>query len=348
MDLKELIGSELQAISQRESFEYFAFRAAKKSALKVKWGDKSELSQIAYAILEDAENYKNADVVTPSGRRVNRVSIGNLARKASEEITLLVCTTNDLAKYTPEKILNVLTESARLIMVIHDYDNHHWFSMSAIALKLADVYIPAHEYNLQVTRRLCHHPVYPVAVGSIQWRREFLLNRQEDIFRSKRGNLLAGMHVFYPQFSHRNRVLATLATAIPTVGFIEHHSYRAKTAEDRLKDWISAKIHLICPTTLDIPLRFFDALITGGLPIVPTNLKPFLDQIGIPKSHYGIYDVEDILNPLEAQAKWLNHFDALGISGVIDRHYFAMRSHHLDHALDRCFGLAEEILATCN
>jgi hypothetical protein len=107
--------------------------------------------------------------------------------------------------------------------------------------------------------------------------------------------------------------------------------------EVRIRDWISTKTHLICPTTLDIPVRFFDSLITGGLPIVPLALLPSLELLQIPRNFFKIYTLEDLLNPVDAQARWNDEFDKLGLSGILDRHLFAMSHFHIDRILEQVF-----------
>ena len=344
MDLQALVESETQTIIKRERFDYFAFRAAKQRSFMDKLLDTKHQDKNTYAIFTDAENYINASKETPSGRSIRRVSLDSGEIPEADGLTILACTTNDLGKLGPQRIENFVRNSTNVVLAVHDYDNHHWFSMSTIALGLADIYLPAHDYNLQTISRLCHHPVYPVAVGSIQWTKQTLIEHQSAIVDAHRSNQLAGLHIFYPQFDLRNRIIATFSAAIPTVGFVQHDAYRNRPPLERLQAWLSAKIHLICPTTLDVPLRFFDALITGGMPVIPSGLIPTMQTLGISSDFYATYDIQDLLNPLKAQAKWLEIFDLQGKFGIQERFQFAINHFHLDSVLDQAFNLANRII----
>lgn len=346
MDLKGLVDSENHAIAQREQFDYLSFKAAKKRMIQKKLLKYSNSPNFTYGIIEGSQNNKNAGEFTPSGHRISRINIDQISNNAPTDLTILAFTTNDIAQFRVEKIQLITGVNENHITVVQDYDNHHWFTMSSVALQIADVYIPAHESNLQVISRLSYHPINPVAVGSIQWTRNFLLNHQERIFNFIRHTDISGMHVYYPQFQNRNRVITTFSRAAPKVGFIEHGSYINLSPEERLDIWVCSKLHLICPTTHDVPIRFFDALITGGLPIVPIYITPQLERLCIPKSNYLTYDIEDLLNPEVAIRRWIQEFEFRGSIALRERHYFAMKNFHLDSRLERCFMDARAVVCT--
>lgn len=343
-DFNALAEIETKSIELRESFDFLDFQLAKHSNFRKKSIQFKNSRHINFTIFDDSTNYKNASRLTNNGLEINRTSINLAESKDTDSILIIACTTNDLAKQDVGRLMTLLSKSSETILVVQDYDNHHWFRMSGTALQVADVYIPAHEYNLHLIRRLCHHPVKSVPAGSIQWSKQTLLAHNDAIKNTTRKHELSGKHVFYPQFSNRNRVIATFAKASHSVGFIQHSDYHQMSEEVRLRDWLSAKTHLICPTTLDIPIRFFDSLITGGLPIVPLALLPSLELLQIPTNFFNTYTLEDLLNPLDAQARWNNDFDKLGLAGILDRHLFAMNYFHIDRILEQQFTICTHLM----
>jgi len=89
-------------------------------------------------------------------------------------------------------------------------------------------------------------------------------------------------------------------------------------------------LHWVAPVLNDLPIRFFDALITGGIPIVPSGLKPYIDSLQIPDKFYATYSPLDILNPADLLASQNERFEQLGETGVLERHVFALEHFHID------------------
>ena len=114
--------------------------------------------------------------------------------------------------------------------------------------------------------------------------------------------------------------------------------------EDRLVEWYSHKTHWIAPVLNDVPIRIFDALATGGIPIVPNSLRFLPPVSSIPREFIAFYSATDIVHP-HACVAWANGlFDRGGRDGVVDRHRLALRNYHGDTSIRQMLGYAAEVL----
>lgn len=222
-----------------------------------------------------------------------------------------------------------------------DWDNHHWLDLSTFLAAHSDLYAPAHHENLYLLSRYNWHLAGPVYCSSVQWPRQFLTESLPRILLAERSDQPLGMHIPYGQFSFRMRVITTLNQHYPDIGF-SARSFHARTPEDRLREWCSHKTHWIAPVLNDVPIRIFDALVTGGIPIVPESMRLLPPVCSISRHHIVFYGPGDIVNPqaLVAQANTL--FDQGGRDGMVERHRYALKHHHgeisvlhmLDHAAE--------------
>jgi len=83
----------------------------------------------------------------------------------------------------------------------------------------------------------------------------------------------------------------------------------------------------------DAPIRIYDALITGGIPIVPRSLKYHRDVVNM-HDHILFYDYEDIQNPLPITEKANKIFDDNGKDGILARHNLIMNNYHVDNRVE--------------
>jgi hypothetical protein len=225
--------------------------------------------------------------------------------------------------------LQLWLRSPTSIFVIWDFDNHHWFSLSSMLAASCDLYVPTHGDNLEPLSRYNNTMMGPVPSGVIQWSKEFLHGHQSMIYNTDRSNEPYGTHIEYPQFPYRNKNLKLLQQKMPNVKLVDG-SYHSRDMLDRLKEWCSYKVHWIVPVLNDAPIRIFDALITGGIPIVPRSIKYHRDIIDL-HDHILFYDYEDIQNPLTISDEGVKIFNERGLEkGVIERHLIALDRYHVD------------------
>lgn len=226
----------------------------------------------------------------------------------------------------------IYERSERTVFVAWDWDNHHWLDRSVLLAAHSDVYAPAHEENLYLLSRFNPTTVGPVFCASVQWSRQFLADRLGALLAATRSDEPLGMHIPYAAFVYRNRVVSTLGQHFPHVGFSDR-AFHDRGPEDRLLEWAAHKAHWIVPVLNDVPIRIFDALVTGGIPIVPQALRHRLPARDIPAEHIVFYGPEDVVSPQAVVARANALFDAGGLDGIAARHRLALQAHHGNHRI---------------
>jgi hypothetical protein len=142
------------------------------------------------------------------------------------------------------------------------------------------------------------------------------------------------MHIPYAPFAFRNRVVTTLAQHFPSVGFSDR-SFHVRTPAERLAEWTAHKAHWIVPVLNDVPIRIFDALISGGIPIVPDSLRHLAPVRDIDPRHIVFYGPHDVIAPQAVVAQANVLFDQGGADQLVARHRFALDHHHGDQKIDQ-------------
>lgn len=238
-----------------------------------------------------------------------------------------VMVNGDLNKY-----FNLYMNSPSSIFVIWDFDNHHWLSLSSVLAMGSDLYVPTHGDNLEALSRFNNIMAGPVPSGVIQWTKEFLTENLKVITDTTRTNEPLGTHIEYPQFINRQKILKLLNRNLLNVKLVDG-SYHGRDMMDRFTEWCSHKAHWIVPVLNDTPIRVFDALITGGIPILPRSIKYHKDVVDL-HDHVLFYDYEDVQNPLPITEKANNLFDERGIQGILDRHQKVLYNYHVDNRVE--------------
>jgi hypothetical protein len=262
------------------------------------------------------------------------------ARKILEG-SLVILTNNNVAKITPGTMAERIGLLPNTLFVIHDFDNHHWHEHSMQCALLADVYVPAHLTDYSILSRINPTLVAPIPSGSTQWTKDFLRRYFAEAFGNKRYPSPLGMHYHYPKFRYRNSVLSTLSSKIASVGWVSK-DFHLKSAHERWREWISYPLHWVVPVFNDLPLRFFDSLISGGMPLVPTSLKPYLSILKIPNEFYLCYSPSDLINPEKFLDYALTVFNDLGFQSRRIRHEYAMDKFHVDATISRLVSCAKK------
>lgn len=234
-------------------------------------------------------------------------------------------------------------EGDKTFFVAWDWDNHHWLDLSTFLAAYSDVYAPAHHENLYLLSRHNWRIAGPIYCSSVQWSRKFLTDHLHELLVAERSDAPLGMHIPYAQFSFRIQMISTLNKHFPTIGFSDR-SFHVRTPEDRLKEWSSHKTHWIAPVLNDVPIRIFDALATGGIPIVPESLRLLPPINVIPRDYIQFYSAIDIVEPSQLVVRSNDLFDRSGRDGMVARHRFALDHHHGDSSVRKMVGYAAETL----
>lgn len=218
---------------------------------------------------------------------------------------------------------------ASTCFVVWDWDNHHWLELSTFLAAHSDIYAPAHHENLYVLSRYNWLIAGPVYCSSVQWSRKFLTENLAYILNVERSTAPLGMHIPYAQFSFRMQVISTLSQRYSSIGF-SNRTFHDRTPADKLSEWCAHKTHWIAPVLNDVPIRIFDALVTGGIPIVPESMRLLPPISSISRDHIVFYSGADVVNPLALVDRANRMFDEAGRDGMVARHRFALDHHHGD------------------
>jgi hypothetical protein len=264
----------------------------------------------------------------------DRMELFNIKDRTEPFVDSIVILSNNnvMVDNNVNKYIRLWLDSPTSIFVIWDFDNHHWFSLSSMLAACSDMYVPSHADNIEPLSRFNNVVLGPVTCGSIQWGKEFIRSNSELIDTVERSDEPYGTHIEYPQFPYRNKNLKLLSQKMPNVKLVDG-SYHGRDMLDRFSEWCSHKIHWIVPVLNDAPIRAFDALITGGIPILPRSLKYHRDIKDL-HDHILFYDYEDVQNPLTIAEKGVKIFNERGLDGVLSRNIIALDNHHVDNRVN--------------
>lgn len=213
------------------------------------------------------------------------------------------------------------------IFVSWDWDNHHWLDLSTFLAAHSDIYAPAHHENLYLLSRFNWLTAGPVYCGTVQWSRKFLTDHLPEILSTGRSDAPLGKHIPYSPFRFRMQTITTLNQHYPSIGFSDR-TFHVRTTEDRLKEWCSHKSHWIVPVLNDVPIRIFDALVTGGIPIVPESLRLLPPINEIDRRDILFYSPHDIIAPQKIVTAANELFSTGGPERMAERHNDALKYHH--------------------
>ena len=219
------------------------------------------------------------------------------------------------------------SQCEKTVFVAWDWDNHHWLDVSTFLAVHSDIYAPAHHENLYLLTRFNWLTAGPVYCATVQWSQRYLAEHLPEMMTHARSDAPLGMHIPYSPFRFRMQVITTLHQHFSSIGFSDR-TFHSRTYEDRLKEWCAYKAHWICPVLNDVPIRIFDALITGGIPIVPESLRFLPPVCDIGREHIVFYSPQDVIQPHRVVERAVGLFDSGGAEKLAERHLFALTYHH--------------------
>jgi hypothetical protein len=255
--------------------------------------------------------------------------------------SLVIMTSNLFAEIGSSLLGNLYANTPNTLYAIHDYDNHHWLKNNLEAAIFADLYIPSHQSDFLLAGRLNTNILGNIPIGSNQWSREFISSRSADLTQIARKNTPLGKYYFYEKFQHRNKAIFTLSKTYPDINIVTS-DFHSMSPEQKWTEWTGYKLHWIIPVLNDLPIRFFDALITGGIPLVPFSLKPFISSLGIPDHFYACHGPLDLLDPHAFISSQLEKFDEDGARGILERHALAVKEFHIDPIVEKIISASLE------
>lgn len=335
-----LIHHSLKTLEELESEIFFSIACNKDHIFRSKYDliHKNGLNKIY--VIANSTNFGHISSVV-SGDQINTLSvneiksIGNDSQLIQSLKNSLVITTSNIFAEIGSSRMGALSEKLpSTIFVVHDYDNHHWINNNIQVAIFSDVYVPAHQSDNLMASRVNSNILGGIPCGSNQWSKDFILNFGRENLVIERSDSPLGKYFFYEKFIHRNKVVNTLSTSFTSIGFV-NQDFHALSQEEKWREWSGHELHLIVPVLNDLPIRFFDALITGGIPLIPSGLKPFVNSLQIPENFYATYGPLDILDPKKLFKTQSERFKSLGLTGILERHHFAVNNFQIDAILGK-------------
>ncbi|WP_226583416.1 glycosyltransferase family 2 protein [Acuticoccus sediminis] len=215
------------------------------------------------------------------------------------------------------------------------WDNHHTYFENAHAARVTDFVCPSHALFGDYLRNRDAVFMETVPLCVTQWtaRNARTLYRRSGL--GTRDDRLYGGFVRYAMGAERDRlVLDLIGTDTPHALYLldEMHlaPYFGKSAGERFAEWCRYKTSLCLPLRNDLSQRFFDAWLTGQVPVVPRGLVPALAFLGEDAlaRHVAVFDEATPAAVHAAHREALEKFDAAGQAGADERHALA-RDHHM-------------------
>lgn len=272
-----------------------------------------------------------------------------IAREIQGAIVLL--NSNDLHGQDKMEFLRKLYRRCpRTVFVAWVWDNHHMVTHSAMIGLSVDVQYTAHYDNLHILNRFCPFVRKPLPASCTAWTKAQARSLGEGLASAARPVRLSGGFINYPQFGHRNSIVRTIMKQrigrhLRMYEYNGPNHFVKQTPQERWNEWMSSKANLVVPTLSDLPIRVFDALLTGNVPLIPRNLAHVfagMDQATIRELPIVWFDYSDLRDMAPLVAKACNEFDAGGADGIWMRHRYALDNHMME---DRIESILDDISA---
>ena len=252
--------------------------------------------------------------------------------------SIFILTNNDIG----EKLLKYIDfyhRNPNSLFVIWDWDPQHWTYMSCMLAMHCDFYISSASENTYLLSHFNPYMLGPVLGGVNQWSRKLILENFSTLTNNRDDNPI-GEHNLYPDFSRRNRAIQTLNHKVPGVKFSDR-LYQKMSDEDNLRIWAKAKVHWIMPVLCGMPVRIHNAIVTGGIPLIPSFCKNLPEIIAL-GSIPLYYETIDLLEPDRINQLAIEKFNSQGEGGLIDRVLWGLKHNHIDHRIEEILVLVED------
>jgi hypothetical protein len=335
-----LIQHSLKVLGEVESELLFSIACEKDKIYREK---KGLIKALKMVVIANATNFGNIGDHNNYGL-VKILSAESIKNSENDDSLLLnlnnslvITTSNIFADIGIERLGALYYQLPNTIFAIHDYDNHHWINNNIQAAIFSDIYIPSHQADNLISSRVNPNIVGGIPCGTNQWSMAFIKRNLSSLLACQRAEQPLGKYYFYEKFGHRNKAISTLSQSFPSINLLEK-DFHALSQEQKWLEWCGHKVHWIIPVLNDLPIRFFDALITGGIPLVPSGILPFVNALDIPESFYISYGPLDIIQPKEFIKKANERFDLEGVNGIKTRSEYAVKHFHVDAIIEKIMG----------
>ncbi|MBK7001225.1 MAG: hypothetical protein IPH35_15005 [Rhodoferax sp.] len=278
-----------------------------------------------------------------AGRRYNYLPEGFFSAPSLNPPadSIFILTNNDIGSTLPTYV-DFYQSNPQALFVIWDWDSQHWTYMSSMVAMYSDFYISGGSENAYFLSHFNPNVLGPVFGGAYQWTREFILQNIDTVL-AERSNDPLGVHYFYANYPRRNRAIASVMKAFPSVRF-GNNDYKKRTDLENFQEWCGHKTHWVMPVLGGLPLRGYNAMITGGIPVLPSFLKNF-PEVSILGDLPLYYEVADLIDPVAIQEAAVKKFDSFGKGGLIQRVLDGLEKYHVDARCEHILKLVESAVA---
>lgn len=266
--------------------------------------------------------------------------------------TLVICA-GGLDAGQIEAVRAIKAAGPRCTVAAWHFDNHHCYLWNALLAAAVDLSFPAHAtpraYLARWARDRRCGPIVPLCVT--QWPRPVLEALYADCRDEPRADALTGHFAYFPIARKRNLLIDEARRRWPeaelTLGFGFQRDYHAQSARDRFLSWRRYKTSVALPVAGDLSNRFFDALASGQVPIVPRDgldfdrVIPPAEQERLPVVRLEAYSLEALR---AAHASAIAAFDRGGEAQAAERHRFALAHHMLADRIRDIVTAAKQLL----
>lgn len=229
------------------------------------------------------------------------------------------------------------------------WDNHHTYFENAKTARTLDIVCPSHVLYADYLQNRNALSIAPVPLCVTQWTRRNALTLYRRWGSGARDDRLYGGFVRYAIGGKRNDLILDLVSADkPHALYLLNENniapYFAKGPGERFADWCSYKASLCLPVRDDLSQRFFDAWLTGQIPVVPRGLVPTLEFLGADalSKHVSVFDTYSVDDVYAAHAEAVEKFNRGGEDGATERHTLARDNHMFTN---RITGIIDLILS---
>jgi hypothetical protein len=276
--------------------------------------------------------------------QIKKDSVEDIKNRINNSIVIL--TNNIFFEIGTEKLFELQKICNETVWIIQDYDNHHWIENSVQAAIFSDIYIPSHmDGEIGLLGKINSNIIDYIPCGSNQWSSEFIDSNIRNIKLEGRSQYPFGKYYFYEKFKSRNKYIQVLNSNFQSINFTDKDFHKI-TMHDKWREWTAHSIHWIIPTANDLPIRFFDALITGGIPLVPITLSPYLNFLNVNKNYYLTYTQLDVYEPANIITSARFKINQGGDIALRERSEYAYEKFHVDKIIDKILLLVESLAKT--
>lgn len=236
------------------------------------------------------------------------------------------------------------------VTMIWLWDNHHLFYSSIILLRQFDVIVPAHEIATGLLKAFSPNVLGAVPAAVFQWSAVDAGRFFDAHAGRERSDRLYGSFFAYQNLERdgfiercRREVPDNDLYLRPRTLAAGEDQYLTLKPEGQFADWMRYKVSLVATVKTDIPVRLFDALLTGQIPLVPSDLEaldvflPIEAQRRLPVLRYNRHSLASVI---DAHQRAIILFNQDGLEGALRRHVYVASHHMVLHRISEMIGKA--------